>query len=343
MKKFLIIAAAMLAAGQACATRLPTDAVFAPDSFWYTPIPRQVELHPQSAAFVQEFLRQKKAYYGNVNLNTREYASPVYVVGPEVKGVDVSEWNCQNKGFKDKHLAAQWKSVPIPAYAQPADGTDAEMTVYQPSSDTVWEFWRARKEDGSWQACWGGRLDKASQSDGVFPQHYGTTATSLPFIGGQITPEELQRGEIRHAMGIALVDAEHHGVLSWPAHRSDGFNPKRVPNRIPEGLRLRLDPAVDVDSLKLHPVAATIARAAQKYGFVVWDKAGAISLRLQNPKSWTARGAADPYPALFKGRARSAVMDGFPWDRLQFLPMDYGKPNPLRPSGPAQPPLERKP
>lgn len=344
----VLVAASIPAAG----ARLPTDAIFAPDSFWYAPIPRKVELHPESAAFVQEFLRQKKAYYGNVNLNTSQYASPVYVVGPDVKGVDVTEWDCQNKRFQDKHLAAQWKSVPIPAYAEPADGTDAEMTVYQPSTDTVWEFWRARKDDGRWQACWGGRLDKASRSDGVFPQHYGTTATSLPFIGGQITAEELQRGEIRHAMGIALVDAEHFSIKSWPAHRSDGFNPKRAANRIPEGLRLRLDPKVDVDSLGLHPVAATIARAAQKYGFVVWDKAGAISLRLQNPKSSTARGAADPYPALFKGTSKGKIMDGFPWDRLQFLPQDYGKPQApgaapaaateLRPSGPAKLPLERK-
>jgi hypothetical protein len=330
----MLVALQLAAAATAHAGALPTDAVFAPDSFWYTPIPRVAPLHPQSAAFVQEFLRQKKAYYGNVNLNSGEYASPVYVVGPEVKGTDVTEWNCQNKGFTDKQLAQQWKAVPIPEYAEAADGTDAEMTIYQPSSDTMWEFWRARKANGAWQACWGGRLDKASRSDGVFPQHYGTTATSLPFIGGQITAEELQRGEIRHAIGIALVDTEHHAIMSWPAHRSDGYNPKRAANRIPEGLRMRLDPAVDVDSLKLHPVAATIARAAQKYGFVVWDKAGAISLRLQNPKSWTARGAADPYPKLFQGRPKRAVMDGFPWDRLQFLPSDFGKPK--------QPPLESK-
>jgi hypothetical protein len=353
MIKNVSIAALLLLVAPAFGARLPTDTVFARDSFWYTPIPRKVELHPDSDAFVQEFLRQKKAYYGNVNLNTSQYASPVYVVGRDVKGTDVSEWDCQNKKFKDKNLAEQWKSVPIPDYAEPADGTDAEMTIYQPSTDTVWEFWRARKSDGGWEACWGGRLDHASRSDGVFPNHYGTTATSLPFIGGQITAEELQRGEIRHAMGIALVDAEHFSMKSWPAHRSDGFNPKRAPNRIPEGLRLRLDPKVDVDSLRLHPVAATIARAAQKYGFVVWDKAGAISLRLQNPKSSTARGADDPYPALFKGTSKGKIMDGFPWDRLQFLPQDYGKPEApgaapaaaateLRPSGPAKLPLERK-
>jgi hypothetical protein len=73
-------------------------------------------------------------------------------------------------------------------------------------------------------------------------------------------------------------------------------------------------------------VARTIARAAQKYGFVVWDKAGAISLRVQNPKSYTALGQADPYAALFNGTPNYALLDGFPWDRLQFLPKDYGKP-----------------
>jgi hypothetical protein len=275
---------------------------------------------------VQEFLRQKKAYYGNVNLNTRAYSSPVYVVGPEVAGKDVTEWDCQKKKFKDKDLAQQWRAVPIPDFAEAAEGSDAEMTIYQPSSDTMWEFWQARKTDDGWQACWGGRMSKVSRSDGVFPKHYGTTGTSLPFIGGQITAEELQRGEIRHVIGIALVDAEHFSIKSWPAHRSDGYNPQRKPNQIPEGTRFRLNPEVDIDKLKLHPIAKTIARAAQRYGFVVWDKAGAISLRLQNPKSNTAGGGSDPYPALFKGKGSNAILDGIPWDRLQFLPNDYGKP-----------------
>ncbi len=319
-----LFAAAIPAARAADA--LPTDKIFAADSFWYAAIPKDAALHPNNKAFVGEFLRQKKAYYGTVNINTKAWASPVYVVGPDVPVTRVTEWDCQKKNFSDKNLAQQWAAVPMPAHAQEADGTDSEMTLYQPSTDTLWEFWQARKIDGRWQACWGGRLQNASKSDGVFAGHYGTTATSLPFIGGQITAEELQRGEIRHAIGISLVDAEHFNIKSWPAHRSDGYNPKKLPNRIPEGLRFRLNPELDVDALKLHPVATTIAKAAQKYGFVIWDKAGAISLRAENPKSYAARGKIDPYPALFKGKSSAAVLDGFPWDQLQFMPMDYGKP-----------------
>ena len=305
---------------------LPTDAIFSPNSFWYAPIPLNAPLHPDSAAFVADFLRQKKSYYGTVNINTKAYASPVYVVGEEVTPTRVTEWDCQKKKFTDKDLAQQWEAVPIPAYAIPAEGNDAEMTIYQPATDTIWEFWLARKVDGNWQACWGGRLKNASKSDGVFPQRYGTTATSLPFLGGQITAEELQRGEIRHVIGISLVDAEHFSVVSWPAHRSDGYNPTREPYRIPEGQRFRLDPRVDVDALKMHPIGKIIAKAAQKYGFIVWDKAGAISIRAQNPKSYTVLGQNDPYPSLFAGTPSYAILNGFPWDYLQFMPKDYGKP-----------------
>jgi hypothetical protein len=302
------------------------DRVFAPTSFWYQPLPADAPLHPNSANFVAEFLRQKKAYYGTVTINTKSYAAPVYVVGADITPVTVTEWNCQHKKYTDAKLAEQWKAVPIPEYAAQADGTDAEMCVYQPATDSLWEFWQARKVDGKWEACWGGGMHDVSKSSGIWANHYGTTATSLPFIGGQLSTAELRRGEINHVIGISLVDAEKWSVISWPATRSDGYNPKDAPNRIPEGLRFRLDPSVNVETLKMHPIGKVVAKAAQKYGFVVWDKAGAISLRAENPKSFTQRGEEDPYPKLFEGKPAYSILEGMPWDKLQFLPMDYGKP-----------------
>jgi hypothetical protein len=313
-------------AGQSISANvLPTDAVFAATSFWYKPIPENAPLHANSAAFVEEFLDQKRTYYGNVTINTKAYASPVYVVSSSIAPVQVSYWNCQNKTYIDPNLARQWAAVPIPLYAEPADGTDAEMTIYQPSTDKIWEFWQARKVNGQWQACWGGGMENVSKSEGIWPLYYGTTATGLPFLGGQITAEELARGEIRHAIGIALVDLENANVVSWPANRSDGYNPLNEPNRIPEGLRFRLDPRVNVNALNMSRAGKTIARAAQKYGFVVWDKAGALSIRAQSPKSYTAAGRPDPYPELFEGKPAYTVLNGFPWERLQFMPKDYGQ------------------
>ncbi len=296
---------------------LPGSRIFSPQSFWYASIPEQVELHQKSDIFVKEFLRQKNAYYGTVNINTTSWASPVYYVDANTLTSQVTEWDCQNKHFKDKYLAEQWAAVPIPDYAKPAKGTDAEMSIYQAATDTLWDFWQARKVNGKWQACWGGRITNASKNPGVFEGHYGTTATSLPFIGGQITAEELRQGEIKHVIGISLVDLERSTIFSWPAHRSDGYNPQNLPNRIPEGLRFRLDPSINVDKLHMHPVGK---------GFVIWDKAGAISLRAQNPYSYTAQGKPNPYDELFLGKPSYSILDGMPWDRLQFLPMNYGKP-----------------
>jgi CubicO group peptidase (beta-lactamase class C family) len=217
-------------------------------------------------------------------------------------------------------LAAQFKAVPIPSFAEPAGGDDSEMTVYQPSSDTMWEFWRAKKtKTGEWHACWGGRMDHVSKSSGVWPKPFGATATGLPFAGGQITPEELEAGEIKHVMGIALVQADRS--YTPPAVRSDGTG-CCGDLCIPEGARFRLDPKVKVDDLKMHPVGKIIARAAQNYGFVVWDKAGTTSLRAKNPKSYTLTGGKDPYCKLFAPRDQWTVLDGFPWDRLQFLPFE---------------------
>jgi hypothetical protein len=263
--------------------------IFAPSSFWYQPIPAKVVLHPDSTAFVEEFVRQKKAYYGTVGLNTDKYASPVYLANPDTPVTAVGFYDCQKKGYVPRELMAQWQSVPIPAYAEPAGGTDAEMSVYQPSSDTLWEFWVTKKaDDGTWQACWGGQMSNVSRNPGIWPSGFGTTATGLPFVGGQITAQELARGQIDHVIGIALVDTDAFTVL--------------------------------------HPVARIIARAAQKYGFVVWDKAGALTLRLENPKSYTVLGQPNPYPGLFNGTPAHDILKNIPWERLQFLPTDFGKP-----------------
>jgi hypothetical protein len=305
---------------------LLTDNIFAPTSFWYSAIPANAPLHANSAGFVADFLRQKQAYYGTVNINTSAYASTVFIADANATTTKVAYSNCQHKIYPETALEAQWTAVPIPSYAVPADGTDAEMTIYQPSTNTMWEFWGASKVAGQWQACWGGRMQNTNISDGRWPAPYGTTATGLPFLGGQITAEELARGEIRHAIGISLVETEASSVVSWPANRSDGLNPAPAPNRIPEGLRFRLDPGINVDVLAMTYAGKVIAKAAQKYGFVVWDKAGSISLRAQNPKSYTALGQTNPYPALFSGKPTYAVLNGFPWDRLQFMPMNYGKP-----------------
>jgi hypothetical protein len=102
------------------------------------------------------------------------------------------------------------------------------------------------------------------------------------------------------------------------------------PRCIPEGLRFRLDPKLDVASLHLSPVAQTIAIAAQKYGFVVMNSGPDVDIKLGNPQPYLDAGLPNPYIKLFGsafGPAYSPkVMAHFPWNALEALPYDYGMP-----------------
>jgi hypothetical protein len=299
--------------------------VFAGSSFWYQPVSGNVPLAANSSAVVANAVQQMHQYYGtadrtNVTINTTEYAAPVYVAGANDPVVNVGFNDCQGKGSFDPNLKSQWTSVPIPSYAQPADGTDQEMVIYSPSQDRLWEFWVTKHDGNNWSACWGGRLDNVSTSSGIFPGNYGTTATGLPFMGGQISIADLKSGTINHAIGIAFVETRANTV-SWPAQRSDGW--VNDPNAPAEGQRFRLDPTLDIDTLNLNPVAKMVAKAAQKYGLVVWDKSGAVGLRAENPKSLTTQGKNDPYPAMFGNNTNWNVLDSIPWNRLQALPYNY--------------------
>jgi hypothetical protein len=247
----------------------------------------------------------------------------MYTVGPEQPAVTVTPWDCQHKGYLDSGLASQLASVPVPDDAVVANDNDAHLVVWQPSSDTLWEMWKARRVDGHWEACWGGRLSSTSSSNGVLPAPYGSTATGISVGGGIVTIAELRQGHIDHALVMSLVETRS-GVYSWPANRTDGW--KSGAEFIPEGQRLRLDPSLDLSTLSLTPVGLMIATAMQQYGVVIRDKAGSVSLYAENPLPIMATGQPNPYDELFGGTPSYALLKGVPWDRLQALPFDYGKP-----------------
>ncbi len=321
----LLVIASVLCGSAGAESYLLTDRIFSPDSFWYGRIPEAAPQHPQSARLVKELLSQINTGRGRVNINYKAYSSPVYFAAVSTSRVTVSQWNCQNKksGFPSKRLAEHWQSVPIPADARPSAGSDAEMTIYERNSDTVWEFWRARRIDGKWSACWGGRISDASKNNGYFDGAGGATATGLPFLGGQITAEELLRGEIRHVIGIAVKRVASRDVFYWPAQRSDGGMPANMEAQIPEGARFRLSPSVNVDELPMGHIGKVIAKAAQQYGFVVWDKAAAVSIRAQNILSYDVVEGVNVYDSM--SADFPDTMRGFPWDKVEFLPPNYGK------------------
>jgi hypothetical protein len=354
-------------------------APFAASSFWNTPLPDDAPvnantpdyisdinaalcLHPEQTSSSNSCLVPN---YGTVNIS--QYSAPLYIVPANQPLVAVAG-ACANPkpgtdytsppDFAEDVLAG---GIPIPADAHGAAGTDEEIQIYQPSTDTEWEMWQFQKgSSGEWQACYGGVITNVSQSDGIFPNNFGATATSLPLLGGVVRIDELQAGQIDHVMGLQLannliksvIPANTPGAtngISWPASRTDGTNTSDT--AIPEGLRLRLPPActtppapaispcITLSDYDLTPLAKTIAIAAQKYGFVVYDTdPNGVNIRLGDPTAYTTAGLPNPYTTgpgvggvgnkgLLDGVLQSHIMQNFPWDQLEALPFNYGEPS----------------
>ncbi len=72
--------------------------------------------------------------------------------------------------------------------------------------------------------------------------------TLLSIAGGLITLEDLELGQINHALTIA-VPGPRAEVYAAPVHRTDGFSTN--PLSLPEGAHPRLDPNLDLASLHL--------------------------------------------------------------------------------------------
>jgi hypothetical protein len=296
---------------------------FAATSFWNAPLPTSTPLDPRSSTYIQELQQQMSTYYGGVGISTTKFSAPIYIVGPGQPTVPFHFYNCRHQGEKTQTtFESQMSAVPVPPNASIPTDSDAEIVVWQPSTNQEWETWKTRKTaNGGWEACWGGHLSGPSYSEGIFAHPFGATATGLPLLGGEITMAELKAGHINHTIGLAIHDARR-GVFSWPANRTDGQIAD--PNAIPEGQRFRLDPSVDVAALHLNRTAEIIALAAQRYGIVVWDRAGAVVFRAENPMTQSVATQANPYSALF-GVVPALVLHSFPWDRLEALPFDYGR------------------
>jgi hypothetical protein len=309
----------------ACMPIAPPSAPAAPftdASPWYQRLPPAPPIQ-SGDGYGAHLAWEVQRYYGHASLNTQTYAPTFYTVGPNQPTVVVTVSDCHNRGTIDEVLAAQLSAVPIPDDAVIPPDADASMVIWQPSTDTVWETWKTARVNGQWQACWGGRLDHASRSIGTYEYPYGASATGISLAAGLITLDDLRSGHIRHAVAIALVHTKR-GVHSWPANRRDGWS--TLDGAIPEGQRLRLDPAVDLSTLPLTPIGRMVAEAMQQYGAFVRDTAGSVAVYAENPLRVMAGGQDDPYTAYYGGKPKYNQLDNIPWNQLQALPLDYGKP-----------------
>jgi hypothetical protein len=296
---------------------------FASSSFWNETPPAAAPLDPSSGDVVgalETEIPSEAAAGKGPTINTTSWSVPIFTVAAGQATVRVTL-----DGASSSALQSAWDAVPLPSDAQPAAGTDKHLVVWQPSTDRLWEFYSLTHQGDGWHADWGGAIQNESANPGSYGPEawpgatttWGASASSLSIAGGLITLEDLERGQINHALAMALPDVRG-GVYASPAERDDGT--VRNASYLPEGAHLRLDPSLNLATLHLPRLTLMMAEAAQKYGIFIRDYASNVAFYAQDP----APTGTEPYAGssgYFEGKSPSQLLALFPWAHLQLLKM----------------------
>jgi hypothetical protein len=157
-----------------------------------------------------------------------------------------------------------------------SDG-DRHVLVLERETCTLYElFYAWPQADGSWEAGSGAlfRLDSyALRPDGWT----SADAAGLPILPGLVRYDEVESGEIRHALRFTAPQTRRDYV--WPArHYASSLTGTQYP---PLGQRFRLKAEFDMSGFS--PQARVILRALQVYGMMLAD----------NGSAWYISGAPD--------------------------------------------------
>lgn len=274
---------------------------FSEDSFWNQRLKDNPKIHSKSDYYVQ-LLYAADPRHG-LHINLHEWTIPVYPVDGNTPRRKVSR-RLPHHDREGKRFYAYTRpflrtatehplgfgpgfgdQVPIPEIATPDPEGDSHIALIDEDRGLAWDMWGAQKKaDGSWWSCTGMvyDLNGSGTFDGIeFGIHNGESihlygpsrASGVPTIAGLIMHHEILAGEIRHKLLYACMACGH---LShhFPAIWTDGG----LPNGIPQGTVLQLDPNLDLEAFDLSTAAQVVAKALQNYGAVLVDVSGGATL-----------------------------------------------------------------
>lgn len=274
-------------------TSLPKDfRAFSDTSPWNSPIGPNPEIDSASAAMIANLHKKTPGLKADLT----EWSIPLFVIDsaqcPKASVKIISDSDHLNPAVDpDGNGTAENLPMPEGVWADPQE--DGHMVLVDPKLAKSWDFSCAKKvADKQWSAS---RVDVwdlhgpgyREPFTGDYWWTYGARGSGTPLLGGLVRPEEIEAGEIRHALAFAcpvnrksIMPDGPAELCSPPASRTDGLG--IGPEFIPEGARLQLDPALDLDSLGLSPASKVVAKALQKYGMYDCDNADFFKLYMQN-------------------------------------------------------------
>ena len=253
-----------------------------------------------SSAIVQTGL---VAYKANANFaNTDAWGVPIVFAKPTdtLFSIGCTKYDCTTS-----------VSVRIPAGAKPTTGSDHHLVVIDGTKEV--DMWIATylPDTNLWTA--GSRYASDAYGWGAvcaLGQHCnGGVAAGFSAFGGIPRPEEFAGSVIPHALTIT-TPYTRSGFIACPATHTDGKYADA--NTLPEGARLQLDPAFNVDAQAWPAWKKTLARTLQVYGAYVSDTGGTLAIRgeadLNREGAWATAGIPE-----------GASLSDLPWSSFRVL------------------------
>jgi hypothetical protein len=327
---FLVLAAAAFAllAPRAMTRPTPQPSIdlstaigrpYAADSVWNTPIAADAAVDPRSAELVESI--RVGPTDGAITSDPTQYAFPVYEVGPTTPRYDVPcvTFSCTIVTESGAERVRLLEDVPIPDHARPSAGSDGSMIIIDPASGREWDMWQVQREaDGSTRISNGSVYN--IRWDGA-PPEYGSRGAGVPYLAGLVRHWEIEADRLEHAIAFAYPNVRRERCV-WPASKTDGTS--RMPNALPEGARLQLDPALtdaDFERMGLSRAGRIIARALQRYGMVLIDVSGRAKIIAEDLTANPSGGRSWSNPAT---ELTEATIAAIPLESFRVLALPEG-------------------
>ncbi|HET6713265.1 MAG TPA: hypothetical protein VFI59_06110 [Actinomycetota bacterium] len=240
-----------------------TCEVFPADNVWRMDV-SALPKHPKSQIW------KRSSHAGSTDLHP-DFGPPAYGIPYGV--VDASHGDAA----VDFQYASESDDGPYPFGPDVAieGGSDRHALMLDRDACTLYELFNARWNGGDPTAGSGAIFDLGSND--LRPAGWTSAdAAGLPIFPGLVRWDEVQAGEIDHAIRFTVACTMRRFV--WPARHQAGLSDRRCP---PMGARFRLRQGFDISGFS--PNARVVLLAMQRYGLIVAD----------NGSDWYFQGTVD--------------------------------------------------
>lgn len=277
-------------------------------------------------------------------VNCEEYCTAVFRAGSQ-QAIPLRDYqgnsgggNCKLSAGTDGTVTARSPAGTIRPAGPANTDADGHTALYDPESLTEYDFWQPTTARDVWGNSLGGgqpgsTIFQAGAVDFFDVRGSGANtapcssarAMGTPLLAGLILPEDVQSGEIAHALAFAIPgprnlasapSAPLTSDYSYPASWTETDFYSTDPSALAAGQRIRLKPSLvdrdgnPLDETQLAPITRMFLQALRVYGAYLVDGSGSLSFAAEDIHSANLQLSDDQVNALIGQPAGTPLASG---------------------------------